>query len=201
MSFRIRWSFRKIFPFAADAQGWKFPFLGRIGSRKGTFDLVEAFAALPEEVRKKCHLTIAGDGEATELRKTVEDRVCSSQTTVSGWVSGLEARKLLARADILVLPSYAEGMSMAVLEGMAWGLAVITTARGGASDFLENGHNCLVVPPGDIPAIRTAICKVAESPDLRSALGETARRTAESFNAGRYMEKLISKYQEVAALP
>jgi glycosyltransferase involved in cell wall biosynthesis len=120
---------------------------------------------------------------------------------LTGWVSELEAKKLLAKADMLVLPSYAEGMSMAVLEAMAWGLAVITTAAGGSADFLVNGRNCLVVSPGDVPAICAAICNVVESPDLRSALGREARRTAESFNADGYVEKLVSIYREVAALP
>jgi len=175
-------------------------FLGRIGMRKGTFDLVRAFAALPDEVRKKCHLTIAGDGEAAELRKTIDDLGCASQTTLTGWVCGLKAKELLAKADMLVLPSYAEGMSMAVLEAMAWGLPVITTAAGGSTDFLENGCNCLVVSPGDVPAICAAICRVVESPDLRSALGREARRTAELFNAEEYVEKLISIYREVVGL-
>jgi glycosyltransferase involved in cell wall biosynthesis len=80
----------------------------------------------------------------------------------------------MARADVLVLPSCAEGMSMVVLEALALGLAVITTAAGGSMDFLENSRNCLLVSPGDVPAICPAICKVVESPDLRSALGREA---------------------------
>ena len=73
----------------------------------------------------------------------------------------LTVEKLLVESDVLLLPSYAEGMAMALIEGMSWGLPVVTTSAGGAGEFLEQGHNCILVTPGDIQGISDAISELA----------------------------------------
>ncbi|MGC2161204.1 MAG: glycosyltransferase family 4 protein, partial [Silvibacterium sp.] len=95
-------------------------------------------------------------------------------------------------------PSYAEGMSISVLEAMAWGLPVITTGSGGSTSYLENHRNCLLVKPGDVSAISEAIQLLYENEETRLALGREARRTAEMLNIDRYVEKLSLIYRETA---
>lgn len=176
-------------------------FLGRIGQRKGAFEALEAFASLPEDIRKCSHLIFAGDGETSTVRELADHLGCSLQTSVLGWVDRQDAERLLAEADIFVLPSHGEGMSMALLEAMAWGLAVVTTNSGGADEFLGSGHNCILVEPGDVHDIAKALRRLTEDQQLRIRLGTEARRTAKRFGVDNYMMKLKCLYEDLASDP
>ncbi len=77
-------------------EGLRLLFLGRIGTRKGAFDLIRAFAALPEEVRSRCHLTMAGDGETNEARALATQLGCSKRVTIPGWIGPAYGRKALS---------------------------------------------------------------------------------------------------------
>ena len=175
-----------------------FLFLGRIGKRKGAFELVRAFASLPVGVRNRSRITLAGDGEVEAIRELANSLGCSLQTSVLGWVEGAETERLLKEADIFLLPSHGEGMSMALLEAMAWGLAVVTTASGGSDEFLLSGHNCILTKPGDVQDLARAMGALAEDPKLRARLGTQALKTAWGFNVNSYVEKLASLYEELA---
>jgi glycosyltransferase involved in cell wall biosynthesis len=176
-------------------------FLGRVGERKGAFDLIHAFAALPNTVREQCHLTFAGDGETDAARDLANKLGCSFQTSILGWVRPLETNRLLVEADVFLLPSRGEGMSMALLEAMAWGLPVVTTASGGTDEFLSSYHNCVLVRPGDVHDIAEALHGLVVDPKLRLRLGIEARRTAERFSIDQYTVKLASLYEQLASDP
>ena len=175
-----------------------FLFLGRVGERKGTFELIQAVAALPDEVRRHCHLTVAGDGDLQRARDLVEQLDCSSQVSILGWVGRAQVDQLLEQADVLVLPSHAEGMSSAVLEAMAWGLAVVTSAAGGADEFLTSEQNCILIQAGNVHDIAEALRRLATDTELRRRLGAEARRTATRFSLEEYVSKLTCLYEELA---
>jgi glycosyltransferase involved in cell wall biosynthesis len=174
-------------------------FLGRVGERKGTFDLIQALASLPKALRQRCHLVLAGDGDLQHASSMIEKLGCSDQVTVLGWVSRQEVDRLLSESDILALPSHMEGMALAVLEAMAWGLPVVTTSAGGSDEFLTPNHNCLLVKPGDVRDIADALAKLVGDPQLRQRLGKEARKTAASFSIDKYIERLTRLYEELAA--
>ena len=109
-------------PDRTNREGVQLLFLGRVGERKGAFDVIKAFATVPDAVRNKCHLKIAGDGELERARQLLEQLGCTEKASVLGWVVESEVDRLLAEADVLLLPSRLEGMSMALLEGLAMGL-------------------------------------------------------------------------------
>jgi glycosyltransferase involved in cell wall biosynthesis len=171
-------------------------FLGRIGARKGVFDLVRAFAMLSEDVKQHCQLTLAGDGETQNAFRLAAVTGCTAQVTVTGWLDRSDVVKLLRVSDVLVLPSYAEGMAISVLEAMAWGLAVITTDSDGSTSFLQDRHNCLLVKPGDVAGIHDAIRNIYNDPDMRLHLGRAARITAEGLNIDRYVSTLSLVYRD-----
>jgi glycosyltransferase involved in cell wall biosynthesis len=174
-------------------------FLGRIGVRKGAFDLVRAFAGLPEDLRSFCHLTVAGDGDTEQVRALATELGCLDRVSIPGWVGKAEVERLLVESDVLVLPSYAEGMAMALVEAMSWGLPVVTTSVGGAAEFLEQGSNCLLVVPGDVCGITTAISELARDSDYRLQLGNAARHTISRFSIDTYVCTLTGVYEELAA--
>jgi len=178
----------------------KLLFLGRVGERKGAFDLIQAFALLPDNVRNDCWLTLAGDGEVDAAASLAAQTGCSQRVTIRGWVSAKEVQVLLHDSDVLLLPSHAEGMSMALIEAMSWALAVVTTNAGGAQAFLDHGHNSLLVAAGDVEAISGAILDLYRNPHKRVALGVAARETISCFSIESYMTKLTTLYEELAVL-
>jgi glycosyltransferase involved in cell wall biosynthesis len=173
-------------------------FLGRVGERKGTFDLIQALASLPKDLRQQCHLVLAGDGDLKHASSMVEELGCSDQVSVLGWVSRREVDRLLSESDVLALPSHMEGMALAVLEAMAWGIPVVTTSVGGSDEFLTPNHNCLLVKPGDIQGIACALAELIRDPQLRQRLGKEGRKTAECFSIDKYIVKLTRLYEELA---
>jgi glycosyltransferase involved in cell wall biosynthesis len=173
-------------------------FLGRLGERKGTYDLIRAFAALPEDSKSRMQLVLAGDGEIAECEQLVRETRCTEHVRITGWVGRSQVRDLLMQADLFVLPSYAEGMAISVLEGLAWGLPVVTTAACGSTSYLEDHRNCLLVKPGDIDALREAILRVYGNTALRAELGSEARKTAESLSIEKYVRKLTHIYCQAA---
>jgi glycosyltransferase involved in cell wall biosynthesis len=185
-------------PDRSKRDGLNMLFLGRIGLRKGAFDLIRALAVLPEDVRSGCHLTMAGDGDTNEARALAEELGCSDRVSITGWIGTAEVERLLVESDVLMLPSYAEGMAMALIEGMSWGLPVVTTGVGGASEFLEEGRNCILVTPGDLPGISEAISELAGDPAFRYRMGCAARETISRFSLDNYIVILNEVYEELA---
>jgi glycosyltransferase involved in cell wall biosynthesis len=174
-------------------------FLGRIGIRKGAFDVIRAFALLPEDVRASCHLTMAGDGDTEVARSLAAEHGCLDRVSIPGWVGKADVERLLVESDVLVLPSYAEGMAMALIEAMSWGLPVVTTSVGGAGEFLEQGSNCLLVTPGDVLGISEAMAGLARDPAYRLELGRAARQTVSRFSIDSYITTLSGVFEELAS--
>jgi glycosyltransferase involved in cell wall biosynthesis len=173
-------------------------FLGRIGARKGAFDVLRAFANLSPEVRQRCHLTIAGDGEIDMAKSLVADLILTDSVTIPGWVGPSEVNTLLAHGHIFVLPSHGEGMSNALLEALGWGLAVITSPAGGTMEFLKPSEDCLMVEPGDTTAISRAMFTLITDPVLRAEMGAAGRRVARKFSIESYIDDLTRLYEELA---
>ena len=108
-----------------------------------------------------------------------------------GWLDEVGVSALCADADVLVLPSYAEGLAMSVLEGLSHGLAVITTPVGAHSEVIEPEVSGILVPPGDVAALADALVRVIEDESLRSRLARGARdRFLEGFDVRRYAARL-----------
>jgi len=176
-------------------QGVRLLFLGRIGERKGAFDLIRAFAALPDSIRLSSHLTLAGDGDVGAAQELCAQLGCSDLVTTSSWVGVAKVHQLLAESDIFMLPSHAEGMAMSLVEAMSWGLAVVTTGVGGAGEFLEHRRNSMLVKPGDVQEISEAISELACDPELRLRLGLAGRETISRFGIETYVVKLSGLYE------
>lgn len=148
-------------------------FLGRIEKDKGTSELCEALglmAGLPG-----WRATIAGAGEVEPLRRRLEDLGLAGRVSVPGWQGAEDVARLLSEADILTLPSFVENQPISIIEGMAAGLAVVATPVGAVEDIVSDGETGLLVPPGDVPALRNALARLIEEPDLRRRMGEAGR--------------------------
>lgn len=168
--------------------------LGRICKRKGAFDLIEAFAKLAPEHREKSELTLAGIGEVEEARSLAESLNIKQNINFPGWVDPVERGKLLSKADVFVLPSYNEGLPMALLEAMSWGLPVITTPVGGIPEVVSHNETGWLVNPGDVEQLATAAQSLIENESLRLELGAAARNRILPLDIKVYSRSLYDLY-------
>ncbi len=172
-------------------------FMGRVGDRKGIFDLVAAWPEVLESV-PGAELTIAGDGELERLRADVDRLGVASSVHILGWVSGEVRMRAYREADVFCLPSYAEGLPMGVLEAMGAGLPVVSTAINGTPDAVVDGTTGLLHAPGDRAALAGHLITVLSSHERRLEQGQAgfARVTAE-FDPEHQSERLRKMWTEV----
>ncbi|MBG1243160.1 glycosyltransferase family 4 protein [Nostoc sp. NZL] len=174
-----------------------FLFLGRIGERKGAFDLIKAFASIPAEDKSKVKLVMAGDGDGEKARNLIQTLNLTEYITILDWVDQEKRDELLAKADVFVLPSYNEGLPMALLEAMSWGLAVITTTVGGIPEIVTQSENGLLVNPGEIQELSEAMQSLIADKNLRISLGNNARIRVKHLDINNYLASLKYIYTSV----
>ncbi len=172
-------------------------YCGRLGERKGVFDLLSAIAGLPAEVRHHTHFFLAGDGALTEADRRIQKLRIASTVTLCGWQSGPAKDALFWKADIFVLPSYDEAMPMAILEALAWGLPVIATPVGAIPEIINHDHNGLLVNPGDIHALLDALTQLIQKPEQRRSMGRAARESVRQLAVENYAERLGEIYRKL----
>jgi glycosyltransferase involved in cell wall biosynthesis len=170
-------------------------FFGEIARHKGVFELARAFARVANEL-PELRLIYAGTGSGVEeTRRLVEQFGLGGRVKFTGWLQAERKRATLAGATMFVLPSFVEGMPMALLEAMSFGLPVIATPVGGVPEIVTHGLDGLLVPPGDIDALAAAITRLTSDPELRARLGRAARETvAKRFSLDSAVEQLLGIY-------
>ena len=168
-------------------------FLGDISRGKGTFDLIRSFARVaPRFPRLK--LVCGGLGSIDDAHRLAVGLDVGERVVCPGWLDPERKRAVFSNATIFVLPSYAEGMPMALLEAMSWGLPVITTAVGGIPQLITHEINGLLLSPGDIDGMAAGIARLMSDPELRQKLGSAARATV----AGSYsLEKAVERLERI----
>ncbi len=174
-------------------------FLGMFGKRKGTYDLVDAAETVVAE-RPNVIFELGGDHEVAEILERIEAKGLSANFNFMGWVRGRDKIDAFARANLLTLPSYHEGVPISVLEALAAGLPIVTTPVGGIPEVIEDGVNALLVTPGDVEALAAALLKLLSDGELRrrmSAANLEAARTRHDASIGA--ATLCVWYNEVAA--
>lgn len=177
--------------------GPRITFLGQLGPRKGSADLLEALALLRHVPGWSAAL--AGDGAIAETRSRVARLGLAERVAVPGWISTAERAALLDDSDMLVLPSHAENLPMVILEAFAHGVPVVSTPVGAIPEVVHDGRNGLLVTPGDVPALAAAIESLLRDPAARVRMGAAARHDhAQSFEIGRYLQRLSQLWREAA---
>jgi glycosyltransferase involved in cell wall biosynthesis len=167
-------------------------FLGSLIARKGVPELLKALASLPTMTRD-WRATLVGGGQIDEFRKLAKNLGMVDKVSFLGWVDEAGVTALCAHADVLVLPSHAEGLAMSILEGMSHGLAVIATPVGAHSEVIKLEESGLFVSPGDVPALAGALARVINDESLRERLGRGGRqRFLAEFDVRLYASRLTN---------
>jgi glycosyltransferase involved in cell wall biosynthesis len=164
-------------------------FLGQLGARKGVPELLCALARL-RDLPVHWSITMAGDGDGG-ARALASELGILERITFAGWLDSVQVHDLLKSSDILILPSHAEGLPMAIIEAFALGVAVIASSVGAIPEIVMDRETGLLVPAGDLDALEEAIKTLCLDTVLRDTVARTGRKTWESsFEIGSYTERL-----------
>lgn len=170
-------------------------FLGQLMERKGTHDLLHALALLPEETGD-WRAVFAGNGDIPFYRGLAAELGIASRVTFTGWVDQNGVREWLARADMMALPSYNEGIPLVILEALGAGTPVICTPVGAIPEVLEEGRDVLFVPPGDHPALARAITRLMTETALLQRLSDGGiDRFRRQFSLDVFIVNLFAIYR------
>jgi glycosyltransferase involved in cell wall biosynthesis len=150
---------------------------GRLVAEKGHGDLIRAAAALRER-HPRLRVVIMGEGpQSGALAEQARAAGLAEVVRLVGFERQMPAA--LAALDIFCQPSLREGLPNAVLEAMAAGLPVVATAVDGVPEVVLEGETGYLVPPGDVPALRTRLDQLLSRSDLRHQFGRRARLLVE----------------------
>ena len=105
--------------------------------------------------------------------------------------------QLLNQSDVIILPSYYEGVPICLLEGYSYHLPAISTCVGGIPEILEDGKNGIMITPGDKSALYHAVCQMINSPSKRMEMGEDAFKTSRNHLPDQVEESLKLLYSKL----
>jgi colanic acid/amylovoran biosynthesis glycosyltransferase len=166
--------------------------VGRLCDQKGQLLLIEAARRLAEN-GNNFTLTLAGDGELRgEIEALIAQNGLKTQVHITGWITSSEVRRHLIHARALVLPSFAEGLPVAVMEAMALRRPVISTYVAGIPELVRDGSHGWLIPSGDVDALVLAMHDCLSSNlEYLTYLGDAAReRVIQRHHVDREAEKL-----------
>ena len=170
-------------------------FLGRLERRKGVFDLLDASAALRAHI-PDIQLVCAGDGDLGSVARYAERLGIEEAVSLPGWVGPAEKQALLSLAAVYVLPSYAEGLPVSLLEAMAAGVPVAATSVGGIPDIVADGINGLLFAPGDSAMLQRLLRRLMHDPELGKC---TALAACETIRTRFAPERVLAQLDEIYA--
>jgi glycosyltransferase involved in cell wall biosynthesis len=137
--------------------------VGRLSEQKGHFLLLEAAKRLAQEGHD-FHLSFVGDGELREdIEQSLQHNGLTDKVTITGWASGAEVRKYLLNSRALVLPSFAEGLPVVIMEALALGRPVISTYVAGIPELVEPNTCGWLVPAGSVDSLVDALRMALQS--------------------------------------
>jgi len=169
-------------------------FVGRVERGKGIFDLLDAVRASRASI-PGIRLVCAGEGDLESVARYAERLGIGDAVRLTGWIGPAEKRSLMRRAAVFVLPSYAEGLPMSLLEAMASGVPVVATAVGGIPDVVTDGVDGLLFTPGDTATLQRLLRRLMHEPMLAMRIAMAARETVRlRFNSDRVVAQLEEIY-------
>lgn len=170
-------------------------FLGRLGERKGIYDILNAIKILSDE---NIHFILAGDGDTNKVKEIIKKNNRQNSVEVPGWIGDSEKSDLLLKSDLYILPSYNEGLPMSILEAMASGLPVISTPVGGIPDAVINDKNGYLITPGDAESLAKNILKLNKNKALWKSMSAESSRIAEAkYDMSRIELELTELYKNL----
>lgn len=172
-------------------------FMGTICADKGIYDLVKVIADDQEYYRSRARFIIGGVGENDRLAEMIADYGIGDLVEQRGWIAGNDKIQLFNQADVLLLPSYIEGLPICILEAMSYGLPVLTTDVGAIPDVITHGVNGLIAKPGDLNTLNDNLYRVIEDIALRDRASQISRERVGKFLPSGIISSLKTVYKNL----
>lgn len=174
---------------------YKMLFAGFVGQQKGVPDLLKALkrSGLSSE---EIQLTLIGSGDIEEMKELTDELELNDQVIFTGRVSEEEKIRLFKKHHIFALPSHGEGQPISILEGMASGMAILSTKVGSIPEVIKD-ENGILVHPGDIAKISEAIIQLVSKTDVKTMGKINRNKACEMFSFARVIKDNISVYETV----
>lgn len=173
-------------------------FLGRLGKRKGTYDLLNAIKNIEEDLPKDVKFYLCGDGDIEGINKEIDKLNISKWIAHVGWIDSNEKKEIYNTIAINVLPSYNEGLPMSILETMAYGIPSITTNIASIPEVVVDGDNGFLIDPGNIKALSERLKKLLNDKMLCEKMGEQAYELiTKNFGLSVHISRLKQMYAKV----
>ena len=183
---------------------WNLPitvlFMGVLIKRKGVADLIRAVDILKKKNRlDNVKFVIAGSGvEEAELKTMCKKLELDKYINFVGWTSGEKKERLFRESQMLVLPSYNEGLPVSILEAISYGMPVVATCVGDISAAIIDGENGYLVEPGDVDALANSIYKLISEKANWQKKSESARKISISqFDETGFFETILNLYRKM----
>jgi colanic acid/amylovoran biosynthesis glycosyltransferase len=175
---------------------------GRLTPAKGQLVLLQACALLRQR-QVDFHLTLVGDGpDRAAIQATVSQLNLSSVVELTGSVVQARVRQYLQDADVFVLPSFAEGIPVVLMEAMASGVVCVSSPVNGIPELIENGHTGLLSAPGDVEQLARSLMTLIQDAPKRQQLAKAAREKVEDdFDLQRNVRALARHFEHFPSPP
>lgn len=187
-----------IIPFGANRDSLKILQVGRLTEAKGYPYTLRALSML-KECSVDFHLCIVGEGPMrTQIKDMVQELSLENNVTMVSGVYGDDKATIFTNADIYLMPSLWEGLSIAMLEAMVYSKAMIVSSVGGALEIIKDNENGIFVSPGNAELLAQKISSLAKNEVLRKILGRNARETVVSrYNIVDRVDFLQQLYEKM----
>ncbi len=168
--------------------------VGRLSRQKGQVLLVEAFAdAVAQGLDAK--LVLAGDGDMRpQIEQLARERGIEDRLRITGWITGEQVREEILSSRAMVLPSFAEGLPMVIMEAFALKRPVLTTYIAGIPELVDDGENGFLIPSGSPARITEALHRVMNT--SVDELNEMGRKGQEAVKRQHYTPIETAKLAE-----
>jgi len=177
--------------------------VGRLCEQKGQLLLVRAAAALKAQGRA-FELVLAGDGPMRgDIERAMHALGVSDRIRITGWIDGAQVREWIDTSRALVLPSFAEGLPVVVMEAMARGRPVITTAVAGIPELVRDGQDGWLLSAGCALSLERALAACLDAPvsELTRMGDAAAVRVRERHHVDTEAARLAAMFRQVATGP
>lgn len=172
-------------------------FMGEISIRKGGFDLLQAISDNKEYFKDKLILRLGGNEVDGDIKNFIQKHKLEDFVIYEGWITGEKKIECLNWEDVYILPSYNEGLPIAILEAMSYKHPIISTPVGGISEIIKNHENGILIQPGNKKEIAEAITYYIENPALIKVQGDKAFETVQDFFPEKVFSDLTQIYQSL----
>ncbi len=172
-------------------------YLGNISPSKGIFDLLDYFKDCTYFNSGKIKLTIGGLGDLDRLMTYLNDPFYHGNINYLGWLDASNKPDQFSKHDVLILPSYHEGLPVCILEALTAKLPVISTTVGGIPDILKNGTNGWLFQPGEFKQLDLIFDEIFENPQLLELYGKSSDKILAPFLSANVRTKLLELYTSI----